>query len=379
MAKVLFIAPVCPAPHRLGLAMRAGVSVEGLARRHDVSVAVLRGDVDERSLDWVRARTDAAIVVPLADGSTDATSWLRTEQGRAIAANPLPHLLRRRPPSVGDRIAEELGTSFDVVMVMRTYSVGAVIPFLDAGVPAILDADDDDARTLESIGRLDPAEGADAPNHDALQRVVWPWFERVLFASIDDAGASFEHLPNAVRAPSRWTMRAPADPLELLFVGTRGYLPNRDALERLNDRILPRLAAMGLDGRLHHPGPDDDVAPYYGRAHIAVVPLRAGGGTRIKILEAFAHGCPVVSTPTGARGLEVVADEHLVITPDDDDDEAFAAAVLALARDDGGRARMAAVAREFVVEHHDVDVVGDRLARLVDQVAGAAVPNEDEA
>jgi glycosyltransferase involved in cell wall biosynthesis len=86
-----------------------------------------------------------------------------------------------------------------------------------------------------------------------------------------------------------------------------------------------------------------------------------------------------VSTPTGARGLEVVSDEHLVITPDDDDDEAFAAAVLALARDDGRRARMAAVARQFVVEHHDVDVVGARLASLVDQVAGAAAPNEDEA
>ena len=379
MAKVLFVAPICPSPHRLGLAMRAGVTTEGLARRHDVSVAIVRGSVDGPSLDWVRARTNTAIVVPLATSSADATSWLRTERGRAIASNPLPQLVRRRSPVVGDVIAEAFGTAFDVVMTMRTYLVGAVIPFLEAGLPAILDADDDDARTLESIGRLDPAEREDAPYHDAFQRTVWPWFDRVLFASAEDAIAPFGHLPNAVRAPARWTMRAPADPLELLFVGTPGYLPNRDAVERLNDRILPMIAALGIDAHLRHPGPDDEIGPYYARAHIAVVPLRAGGGTRIKILEAFAHGCPVVATPTAARGLEVAADEHLVITTDDDDDEAFAAAVVALARDDGRRARLAATARRFVLEHHDVDVVGDRVASLVDEVAGIARPNEYEA
>lgn len=354
------------------------MSTVGLAGRHDVSVAIISGAVDDPALDWVRARANASIVVRPAVTPAASTSWLHTARGREIASHPLPRLARFSPPSVGDAIAETFGTSFDVVMVMRTYLVGAVVPFLEAGVPAILDADDNDARTLESIGRLDATQREDAPKYDALQRTVWPWFDRVLFAAVEDAIAPFGHLPNAVRVPERWTMRAPADPLDLIFVGHPGYLPNGDAVDRLNDRIVPTIRGMGLDVRLHQPGPDDDVGPVYARAHSAVAPLRAGGGSRIKVLEAFAHGCPVVATPTGARGLEVVNDEHLVITADDDDDHAFAAAVVALARDDTRRARLAATARRFVLEHHDIDVVGDRLAKLVDEVASTASSNEYE-
>jgi hypothetical protein len=364
--------------------MRAGVSVDGLARRHDVSVAVVKhqdedDDRDAAALAWTRDRVTAAIVVPHAVEAQAATSWLRTERGRAAAANPLPEFARRVPPALGDTIADELGTSFDVVMVMRTYLAGAAVPFLEEGLSAILDADDDDARTFESIGLLGEPEGKDAAKYSDFQRIVLPWFDRVLFASAEDALAPFEQLPNAVRVPPVWTMRAPADPLELLFVGNLGYPPNRDALDRLNARIVPAIADMGIDVRLHHPAPDDEIAPFYERAHIAVVPLRAGGGTSIKILEAFAHGCPVVASPTGARGLEVADDDQLVITDDDADDEGFASAVVALARDDRRRARLAATARRFVVEHHDATAVGDELARLIDEVAAIGSPNEYEA
>lgn len=101
------------------------------------------------------------------------------------------------------------------------------------------------------------------------------------------------------------------------------------------------------------------------------MPLRAAGGTRIKILEAFAHGCPVVSTPTGARGLAITDGEQLVVTTDDDDDLAFAKAVVELAGDDNRRARLAEAARAFVVAHHDGDHVGAQLARLVEERAEA--------
>jgi glycosyltransferase involved in cell wall biosynthesis len=330
------------------------------------------------SLEWAEARAAEVIALPLDRDHTSARSWLATARGRSLAAGPLPQLTRHRPPVIGERIAESFGLAFDVVVTMRTYLAGVTIPFLEAGVPGVLDADDDDARTSEALARLDPSEADEVAALAEFQRAAFPMFERVFFASALDAVPPFEHLPNAVRIPARWTMRAPADPLDLVFVGLPGYLPNRDAIERL-DRIVSAIAAMGVDVQLHRPGPDDDVGPYYGRAHIAVVPIRAGGGTRIKILEAFAHGCPVVATPSGARGLDVEDDRHLVITADDDDDVAFAEAVVALARDDGRRARLAATAREFVQRHHDVETVGEQLATVVSRVASNAAHKEDEA
>ena len=129
---------------------------------------------------------------------------------------------------------------------------------------------------------------------------------------------------------------------------------------------------MGTEVRLLHPGPEVDVAPFYERAHIAAVPLRAGGGTRIKVLEAFAHGCPVVATPTGARGLGVVPGEHLVVTDDDHDDLEFARAVAELAPDDDRRTRLAGSARAFVVANHDAREVGDRIAALVGRLGSTA-------
>lgn len=70
-----------------------------------------------------------------------------------------------------------------------------------------------------------------------------------------------------------------------------------------------------------------DLSYYYQRADIAIVPLRAGGGTRIKILEAFSYKCPVVSTSVGAEGLEVIAEKELLIA---DDKEIFASKIVAL-------------------------------------------------
>ena len=254
---------------------------------------------------------------------------------------------------------------------MGTYVVGAALPLLDAGVAGILDAFDDDARTNASLARLDPSYADEIPRYDAFQREVFPWFDRVMFSSLEDAVPPFVHLPNAVRIPATWSLRPRGQPLELLFVGSASYLPNRDALSRLEHGIVPAMEDLGVQVELLHPQPDSDVGPFYERAHVAAVPLRAAGGTRIKILEAFAHGCPVVSTPTGARGLAVRDGVQLVLTGDDDDDLAFGRALVELAHDDNRRAHLSEAARAFVVAHHDARSVGAWLAGLVAEHAEA--------
>jgi hypothetical protein len=348
--------------------MRAAVSLEGLSARHDLSVAVIA--YEAKSLAWARAHASEVAHWGFDQTLDGARSWLTNDRGRSAAAAGLPDLVRPRPPLIGHRIAERFGTSFDAVVVMRVWLAGVAIPLLMAGMPALLDADDDEVAFRRSMAGIDRAEADTAAGYEAFQRVAFPWFRAVLFASRGDARSPYRHLPNAVAIPTACRTREGARPLELVFVGARGYGPNQDALRRLQARIMPAVARAGVDARLHLPGVEEEVAPFYVRAHIAVVPLRAGGGTSIKVLEAFAHGCAVVATPTGARGLEVADDRELVITEDDDDDEAFAAAVLSLAADEARRVRLAAAARRFVAEHHDRVAVGHRLARMVDEASG---------
>jgi glycosyltransferase involved in cell wall biosynthesis len=100
-----------------------------------------------------------------------------------------------------------------------------------------------------------------------------------------------------------------------------------------------------------------DVRPYLERAAICVVPLRVGGGTRLKIYEAMAMGVPVVSTAIGAEGLPLCNDEHLLIADTADEQ---VSAICALLADRTRGARLAAAARRHVQEHCSWDAVAER-------------------
>jgi len=91
------------------------------------------------------------------------------------------------------------------------------------------------------------------------------------------------------------------------------------------------------------------VAPYYHDADVVVVPVRAGGGTRIKLLEAFSHGRPVVSTTIGAEGIDAQPDADLLVA---DGPDAFAARCAELMRQPALRRRLAARALELVRTRH---------------------------
>ncbi len=132
----------------------------------------------------------------------------------------------------------------------------------------------------------------------------------------------------------------------LVYHGTYGYQPNLDAVHVLADEILPRLAKLGIRvnilaiGRnppttkihddIHFTDSVDSVAPYLCCADIAVVPLLDGGGTRMKILDYFAAGVPVVSTSKGIEGIPVTHGIEAII---EDDFDAFALAIQRILKD----------------------------------------------
>ena len=101
-----------------------------------------------------------------------------------------------------------------------------------------------------------------------------------------------------------------------------------------------------------------DTRPYIARAQVAIAPLLVGGGTRLKILEALAMGKAMVSTSLGAEGLDLVADEHLLIA---DEPSAFAQATLRALDTADLRARLGAAGREAVVRQYSWERSGRAL------------------
>jgi glycosyltransferase involved in cell wall biosynthesis len=180
---------------------------------------------------------------------------------------------------------------------------------------------------------------------------------------------------------------APREPSTLLFFGAVDYYPNTEGLLFFLNEVWPRLSAriprvrLCIVGRrppasvLAHRGPDveitgmvDDIRPYVERAAAVIVPLRIGGGTRLKILEAMAMGKAVVSTSLGAEGLDVVPGRDLLIA---DDAEGFAARCAELLDDPGRSDRIGAAARRVVETRYGWGASVERLSAFYGEVLEA--------
>jgi glycosyltransferase involved in cell wall biosynthesis len=168
---------------------------------------------------------------------------------------------------------------------------------------------------------------------------------------------------------------------DLLFLGGLGYEPNSDAVLHFCSRILPlirkeipqcRFFIVGknpsqdlrnlADGEsVSVTGYVDDPVPYYQRCDILVVPLRAGGGSRLKILESMALGRPVVSTSIGCEGLEVRNDQHLLIA---DPPQEFARQCVRLLTDNSLYDRMALQGRKLVEQKYSWDRISNNLQEV---------------
>jgi len=177
----------------------------------------------------------------------------------------------------------------------------------------------------------------------------------------------------------------------VVFLGSMDWHPNVDGVRWFIETVWPivRAAVPGARFRVvgRRPPPEvlamacDDVEvtgdvpsvqPHLHEAAISIVPLRAGGGTRLKIFEAMAAGTPVVSTTVGAEGLDVTPGEHLLIA---DEADTFAASVIALLRDDDARRRVAGRA-SALVRSYDWSAVGARLEEILRTIVDRKASSE---
>ena len=174
-------------------------------------------------------------------------------------------------------------------------------------------------------------------------------------------------------------------PGRLVFTGSMDWYPNEDGIAHFIEAVLPRVrrevpdASLTVVGRnpsarlrgaaaaagVHVTGLVDDVRPHMAEAAVYVVPLRIGGGTRLKIFEALSMAKAVVSTAVGAEGLPLAPGRHFLQA---DDPAAFAAAVTALLCDAGRRRAIGAAGRRLVEERYSWSKVVDEFENQCGEV-----------
>jgi len=362
----LFLAPEAPYPVIGGGPLRSASVLEYLARSYTVDVIVFR----EPGAPDPAAAFPAGIarrisVVPLRYHS-------RSQVSRAL--RNFRRFLRGAPP-LNDRFSG-YDRAVRSALGQNRYALGVVEHFWCACyADALREACSRiilDLHNIESALLKSSAISSSLPERllfhrfaaaaERLERRWIPRFDQVLTASAEDADrvrALAPKTPPIVYPNAIPLLERPVVPQErsIVFSGNLAYHPNVEGVRYFYEQIWPvirrecpdlrwRLIGKNPEGvrgmlrkdpRIDVVGPVAEALPELGRSLVAVVPLRSGSGTRVKILEAWAAGVPVVSTPIGAEGLEARDGTHLYLASKPD---AFARSVIELVRSEALRTKL---------------------------------------
>lgn len=200
---------------------------------------------------------------------------------------------------------------------------------------------------------------------------------------VESTNSLVQVIPNGVDCNHNRLGLAPMVPETLIFNGALTYSANYDAMRYFLAESYPiirqkapnvsltitgsarnvDLEGLRVDDSVHLSGYVDDIRPLVAGSTVCVTPLRQGGGTRLKILEAMALGTPVVSTTKGAEGLDVVGGKHLLLA---DDPVEFAESTLRLLHSPTLRQQLSADARRLVEQRYDWLQIGRQFVELVE-------------
>lgn len=381
--RILVILPTSPLPIFSGGRQRMYQILQRLAARHRITVVSFWRDAEARAGLAQLAETLPVKVVPVPFARMRPNRQLPSVLGRRLWGK-----LRRWPDDIAiwrqpamQQTLRQLSArqSFDLVQVEWPYLAPYALSIPQ--LPNILITHD-----IFSVATARRASLAAGQTRKRLQRQarLWQAYESILYArcglvagmSPVDAdiisqrapGARIVVLPNGVDTQALRLQPVRAQVQRLLFVGSPTHAPNIDAACWLLQDIWPelfrrhphlRLDLINLDHpRVRaclQPGVElydrqPALTPHYARSDIALVPLRAGSGTRLKILEAFAAGLPVISTAIGYEGLMVEPGQHLLQAESATD---FIAGVETLLADRPLRQALTQNARQLVEQKYD--------------------------
>ncbi len=358
--KALLVLPEAPYPPVGGGALRTASIVESLAKRYELEAVHfgLAGEPDAATA-WPVGYLQASHRIELAQHSKSLAPRLLRNASRALRC--VPPLVDRFSGHGGELRRALGGRRFDLIWVEHFWAAGYAGLLRPRAGKLVLDLHNVESAYFDSLAAT--AQGAEgwlwrhfARCARTWEARLWPEFDVVLTTSEEDR-ARVEHpcvavAPNTI--PWRELPREAAGE-SIVFSGNWAYTPNRQGLDWFLAAVWPRLRAArpGLTLRLVGKEPQyiprgvagvevvgavEDAVREIAKSRVAVVPLLAGSGTRLKIVEAFAAGVAVVSTRLGAEGIGgpvAVADSPV----------AFAAEVLRLLADEPARRDLAQAGR----------------------------------
>jgi glycosyltransferase involved in cell wall biosynthesis len=356
--KILFVAPYLPSPARFGGQRRMEGLMRGLAERHEVSILSFNSS-DAYTTESVEATAKyCEKVTTLADLDPRSVSEKRRLQLRSLLSlHSFEHLQVKSRLDFQQKIDEHLATEqYDVVQVefanMASYRYSR--PSRSAKKPPLLVLDEHNIEYDLQRRTAGSADGMARLVYNSLnwrklgheEKGAWQRFDGVVLTSARDeqvlSGVSPRTrtavVPNGVNVTQFVPSEAATEADTLVFFGANNYFPNHDALLYFIDEILPKVVARRPNVKLRIVGPGvqpavlakqskhveivgfvDDLMPYLERASAIIVPLRIGGGTRLKIVEAMAKSKAIVSTRIGAEGIDVTHERDILLgdTPTD--------------------------------------------------------------
>ncbi len=399
---MLLLAPYPPYPPRSGGALRIYHLLRGLAERHEITLLTFAPDIATVA---ALAPLRAVCGVTTVPGPTRRSLLQR---GTTTLFSPVPDMgLRNRSPAYAEALSRLLASRrYDVVQAESIEMAGYLMQARGLGPLLVLDEFNAEYVLQRRAALTDLRRGL-ALRPGALigglyslvqwrklaryERGALRAFDRLVAVSEQDRAAlarldprlahRLRVVPNGVDTAHlrRGPVVGDLGPATLTFIGTLDYRPNLDALRWFVGDVLPRIRAQRPDARLlvvgraagraaqaladgeavELVGEVADVRPFIDGAAVYVLPMRIGGGSRLKLLEALAMEAPVVSTSLGVEGIEGLRHEtHLLIA---DRAENFAAAVLRLIADPDLGARLGAAGRAHVAAHYDWKVIVPRL------------------
>jgi glycosyltransferase involved in cell wall biosynthesis len=400
--RILVVGQTMPWPANDGARQRLSNVVTALASVGDVDLfALVNGRSGfELPPDALVDRSRASVRAPSEFRGPRRLSWL--------LSGSLPISLLRPYEETRKEFGDWARTDYDLVWLSRLESYVAV----GSGLRGSKIVDIDDLEDHSILARLASLRGGgsmrrgfrvnlpaitvqakrNARRWRRLQRSVAERAHAVVVTNEQDRIRL--DVPNAVIVPNGYERpRTPLgrvtvhQPPTILFVGFHRHPPNADGCRYLVDQVGPilwdrlpdaRIRIVGEAGeevrRLHSPprvtvtGAVPNLAAELERADVAAVPVPYGSGTRIKILEAFAHRIPVVATRIGAEGIDAADGRHLLIG---DRPEAFAGACLDLLTDRALRARMTEAANQLFLRRYQWSTIRERITGLAGAVAGS--------
>jgi glycosyltransferase involved in cell wall biosynthesis len=396
--RLLFMTPFAPrfdAPH--GGRVSAQL-IYRLAAKFDVAVVCLRDPLERGTDEELRRRCELVVEIPRS--SQPERSFLSTRLRRLTAlARGVPGLVSRTAePGYANRLREVVHEWRPHIVQVELHEMGQYLSVVDGCAVRVVLVDHDPgasaAHDLAATGGLLRRVSQD------LEARAWRRFMRRTGSRIDAAivfterdrrtlgeewtGMDIVRIAPGLDLPDRALDPVGASPPRLLFFGGYEHPPNADAARRLTEAIYPCVVSHHPEVELDLVGPKPtaemrrfvragvtitdrvpSIDPYLNRAAVVVVPIRLGGGMRVKVLETVAAGKALVASARAVDGLDLPEGRAYLGA---ETDEEFCAAVVALLADPERRRALAVVARSWAEQNIGWDAVIEQYSGLYERL-----------